>query len=175
LPEFIELVEEETGFLHPIINVPAEDLINIQWTPASLLSCDTCLNTSVSTLGNQTLQLTVVHINGCVAHAALNVIVVSKPKIYIPNTFSPNGVGYNDFFNLYSNDRVASILELNIFDRWGDHIYQGLNLNPNDSSSGWDGKFRGKEMSSGIFVYYFKLLMTDGTVLTKYGDITLLR
>jgi len=139
------------------------------------LSCDTCLTSTILAAINQTLQLTVVHINGCVATAELNIVVVPAPHIYIPNTFTPNGDGLNDFFMLYSNDRVESILQLSIFDRWGDHIFEGQNLNPNETGAGWDGTFKGKKMNPGIFVYYFRILMKDGTTMTKYGDITMLK
>jgi gliding motility-associated-like protein len=175
LPEIIELVQEQSGIIQAFINVPTSDLNSIYWTPRGILSCDTCLRSTISTAINQTLQLTVVHINGCVATAELNIVVVPAPHIYIPNTFTPNGDGLNDFFMLYSNDRIESILQLSIFDRWGDHIFEGQNLNPNEAETGWDGTFKGKEMNPGIFVYFIKVLMKDGTTMTKYGDITMLK
>ncbi|MGB3079756.1 MAG: gliding motility-associated C-terminal domain-containing protein [Saprospiraceae bacterium] len=175
LPEVVQLHEEQTGLIQATVNVPIGDLSSVQWSPAGILSCDTCLTTIVMTNKNQSLQLIVVHVNGCVDTAELNITVFPTPKIYIPNTFSPNGDGINDFFALYSNNGVESILEINIFDRWGEHIYQAKNLNPNIPELGWDGKFHHQEMLPGTFVYYFKLLMVDGTQKTMTGDVTLVR
>jgi len=175
IPEIIQLSEDETGFINGIVNVPVADLNSIQWTPPGILSCDTCLSPMIVAHENLSLHLTIVHINGCVATADLNINVFPTPHIYIPNTFSPNGDGFNDLFTLYSNNGVLSILELNIFDRWGDHIYGAKNINPNIPESGWDGKFHSKEMSSATFVYSAKVLLADGTEKTITGDVTLVK
>ncbi|MEP6796058.1 MAG: gliding motility-associated C-terminal domain-containing protein, partial [Saprospiraceae bacterium] len=175
LPEFIQLHEDQTGFIQATVNVPVEDLSSIQWNPSGILSCDTCLSTMIMTHENQLLQLIIVHINGCVDTAELNITVFPTQKFYIPNTFSPNGDGFNDFFTLYSNDGVESILEINIFDRWGEYIYQAKNISPNNPELGWDGRFHHQEMPSGTFVYYIKLLLSDGTEKTVTGDVTLVK
>ena len=83
--------------------------------------------------------------------------------------------GQNDLFTVYTNDGVTSILELNIFDRWGEHLYQAQNFSPNGQGPGWDGKFHQKEMPSGTFVYYVKVLLADGTEQKLTGDVTLVR
>lgn len=175
LPEILQVKEDQEGSIIATVNVPEDDLTSIQWKPPGILSCDTCLSTMIETTVNQTLQLTVIHVNGCIATAQLDIIFIAKPDIYIPNTFSPNGDGLNDLFTLYSNDGVSSVLEMNIFDRWGEHIYQAKNFNPNSAVIGWDGKFHHKEMQCATFVYYFKLLLADGTEKTITGDVTLLR
>jgi gliding motility-associated-like protein len=175
LPAVIKVTEDLSAVIHAMVNVPAGDLSSIEWSPKGILSCDTCLSTTITTKVNQTLQLTVTHSNGCVATAIVNILVLPKPQIYIPNTFSPNGDGINDFFTLYANGGVESILELNIFDRWGEHIYQAQNFNPNLPELGWDGKFHSKEMPSGTFVYDIKVLLADGSTKTMTGDVTLVK
>ncbi|MFZ1676911.1 MAG: gliding motility-associated C-terminal domain-containing protein [Saprospiraceae bacterium] len=175
LPENIQLHEDQTGFIQATVNVPVGDLSSVQWSPVGILSCDTCLTTMVMAHENQSLQLIVVHVNGCVDTAELNITVFPSPKIYIPNTFSPNGDGFNDFFTLYSNNGVESILEINIFDRWGEHIYHAKNISPNTPELGWDGSFHHQQMQAATFVCYFKLLLADGTEKTIKGDVTLVR
>ncbi len=175
LPENIQLHENQTGLIHATVNVPVADLNSIQWSPSGILSCDTCLSTIIKAHDNQSLQLIVIHINGCVDTANLILTVFPTPNIYIPNTFSPNGDGLNDLFTINSNGGVESILEFNIFDRWGDHIYQANNISPNSPGFGWDGKFHHWEMPSGTFVYYIKVLLSDGTVKKMTGDVTLVK
>ncbi|MFM9946700.1 MAG: gliding motility-associated C-terminal domain-containing protein [Saprospiraceae bacterium] len=95
-------------------------------------------------------------------------------KYFIPNVFSPNDDGINDKFEVYINP-VSCILEsiqMQIFDRWGELVYQGTSL------SAWDGVFRGKKAMSGVYVYMINLAFNRGgiteTVFEK-GDVTLIR
>jgi gliding motility-associated-like protein len=175
LPLVIRLFEDESEFIQGLINVPIGNLSSIEWTPKGILACDTCLSTMITAFENQTLQLTVTHINGCTATAEIQIIVLPKPKIFIPNTFSPNGDGFNDFFTLFANSGVETILELTIFDRWGELLYQAHDLIPNHPESGWDGKFHEKEMPSGTFAYKMKVLLADATTKTLTGDVTVVR
>ena len=175
LPEVIKVIEEQSVFITALVNVPVGNLSSIEWTPKGILACDTCLSTTISAIGNQTLQLTVVHINGCRATAEIQIIVVPTPRIFIPNTFSPNGDGYNDFFTLFANSGVESILEFTIYDRWGELLYQAHDFKPNLPESGWDGKFHEKEMPSGTFAYTIKVSLGDGTTKLFTGDVTVVR
>ena len=97
------------------------------------------MTTTIETLDDQTFQLTIIDNNGCIAIAVINIIVLPQVRIYIPNAFSPNFDGYNDYFTLFSNDEVEEILEMSIFDRWGEHVFQRENFQPNDPILGWDG------------------------------------
>lgn len=95
-------------------------------------------------------------------------------KYYIPNAFSPNSDGINDKFQVYLDPVSCSIasIQVQIFDRWGELVYQGADL------SGWDGTFREKKALSGVYVYVIKMVfnrnMTTETVFEK-GDVTLVR
>lgn len=89
---------------------------------------------------------------------------------YVPNTFSPNDDGKNDFFQPFSSDRCHGF-EFSIFDRWGELIYQGT-----ESGLGWDGKFRGKSMLPGVYVWVLKFRTGIGRAekLSK-GNVSLVR
>jgi gliding motility-associated-like protein len=79
-----------------------------------------------------------------------------------PRFFTPNGDGFNDFWQL---DGVNSVFEadatLFIFDRFGKLLKQ---LSP--SSQGWDGTFNGEPLPSND--YWFKATLTDGTVFSSH-------
>jgi len=173
LPEVIEILEGNTGVIQAIVNVPIDSLDYIQWAPPELLSCDTCLTTTIETLDDQTFQLTIIDNNGCIAIAVINIIVLPQVRIYIPNAFSPNFDGYNDYFTLFSNDEVEEILEMSIFDRWGEHVFQRENFQPNDPILGWDGRLKGEEMNPAVFVYIFEVKLKDGSTKVLSGDVTL--
>lgn len=175
LVTFIELITGHAGKIEAFVNVPEQDLSSIQWSPSGILSCDTCLITTISTSQDQSLLLTVIHQNGCVATAELNINVVPETEIYIPNVFSPNGDGVNDYFTVYANERVDRIIELNVYDRWGEHIFQGKQMYPNIETSGWDGKFNGKELLPSVYTYMLEVLMVDGSTKNFSGSLNLVR
>jgi gliding motility-associated-like protein len=92
-------------------------------------------------------------------------------KIYIPNSFSPNGDRNNDCFKIYlSDDDEVVNFKLLIFDRWGSNIF--YTSNPEDC---WDGKYKLNESVEGVYVYFLDVeTRSCGRSVIK-GDLTLLR
>lgn len=64
------------------------------------------------------------------------------PIYYIPNAFSPNNNGNNDFLSIRS-ERLADGWKLHIYERRGNKIYEGQN---------WDGNFKGKPINGVVVV-----------------------
>jgi gliding motility-associated-like protein len=64
---------------------------------------------------------------------------------------------------------------MQIFDRWGEQVFQKTNFPLNDAASGWDGTFRGQELNSNVFTYRIDIQLIDGRVKRFSGDVTLLR
>jgi gliding motility-associated-like protein len=93
----------------------------------------------------------------------------------MPNTFSPNGDGVNDYFYVISGEVVARVNQLQIFSRWGEKVFEISNVLPNDYMGGWNGMFKGKLAPAGTYVYVLILGLTDGTTETLRGNITLVR
>lgn len=89
-------------------------------------------------------------------------------RIFIPNTFSPNGDDLNDIFkpSLIFVNKEGYLFE--IFDRWG-----GLVFKTNDPTLGWDGKSGGKNAPSGIYAYYLMYKSLDGNIQEKSGIFNL--
>jgi gliding motility-associated-like protein len=78
------------------------------------------------------------------------------PIIIIPNVFSPNDDGINDFFYL-STENIKSV-ELQIFNRWGILMYEGNGINAK-----WDGKAQsGKEASEGTYFIKYSIVGHNG-------------
>lgn len=97
-----------------------------------------------------------IRVNGC------------PSQIYVPNVFSPNDDGENDFFTVFG--RSVSDVTLSIFDRWGDLVYQEYG----DTPKGWDGTFKGSPLSTGIFVYLLTYRSQDSAVLKQQSGSFLL-
>ena len=71
-------------------------------------------------------------------------------KVYVPTGFTPNQDGKNDLFKVLGVETVTSF-SLRIFNRWGEVVFE-----TSDKSKGWDGKFRGVDIPTGVFVYVLK-------------------
>jgi gliding motility-associated-like protein len=159
------------------VNVPPSEIAQITWTPPTWLSCDTCLSTRIDTpLHTQLYRILVVTKEGCRDDAPLLLRVNKSVDVYIPNIFSPNDDGENDWFTVYADLKgVKQVKQFQIFDRWGDQVFQRENFQPNDPTLGWDGRYRGQEMNPAVFVYYAIVEFIDGQEVLFKGDVTLMR
>jgi gliding motility-associated-like protein len=114
--------------------------------------------------------LTVYNQFGCYDMDTL--VVPTKPccEVFIPNAFSPNNDGNNDYFNPVLQPGQI-LLELKIFDRYGKLVYNNSNI-----KKGWDGRYEdGTEASIDTYMYYAKYTCADGKLYEKRESVSLLR
>jgi gliding motility-associated-like protein len=102
------------------------------------------------------VTLTVANFSGCTDIATHEVCIDPEITIYIPNSFSPNGDGLNDIFLPKSEGLMDEGYELQIFDRWGNLIFESHALN-----EGWDGKVKDHSKISQMDTYVWKLHVMD--------------
>ncbi len=96
--------------------------------------------------------------------------------LFIPTAFSPNEDGNNDYFTFFGDaSKVDKVLDFKIFNRWGILLFSDITVQINNETTGWDGKFKNKDVESGIYVYYLKVQLKDGSMIVEKGDVTLLR
>ena len=112
---------------------------------------------------------------GCSGEDTVQVIVLDKRNVFIPNVFTPNADGKNDQFTLFSGKGVRQVKSLLIYDRWGELMFENSNFPPNNANFSWNGTFRQKAMPPGVYVYTAEFEFTDGSVIRYSGDVTLLR
>ena len=110
--------------------------------------------------------------DGCVAIDSIFVKVLDRIPIYIPNAFSPNGDGVNDFWEIYTSADIQSY-EYEIFDRWGEQLFRNNKQSPDKYFQAWDGVFRKETMQQNVVVYWIEIIYTDGYVDYIKGDITI--
>ncbi|PSL49523.1 gliding motility-associated-like protein [Chitinophaga niastensis] len=120
-----------------------------------------------------TIQVKAIGATDCQT-SALSTAVIGKTtnpqgnNIYVPNLFSPNGDGVNDIEYVYST--AIAQLEFRIYNQWGQLVFTSK-----DQRQGWDGTMSGQKQPIGVYVYIVKATMQDGTVITKKGNVTLMR
>src|SRR5699024_9195268 len=90
------------------------------WTPSEGLSCDDCPNPTANPTETTSYHVTVTNEDGCSGSDYTTIIVMGDcGQFYIPNMFSPNNDGRNDYFRVYGNKDCVKEFRLQIFDRWG--------------------------------------------------------
>ncbi|MEM6965823.1 MAG: gliding motility-associated C-terminal domain-containing protein [Bacteroidota bacterium] len=120
----------------------------------------------IENYGRYAVEVTNEH--GC---SALDSIIFSSgcpADLYVPNAFSPNDDGRNDFFRAYGVEVVN--FNLKIFDRWGALLFE-----TQDIETGWDGFFNGKRKASGVYVWMIEASFLNGQTIRNSGDLTLHR
>ncbi|NJB71468.1 gliding motility-associated-like protein/uncharacterized repeat protein (TIGR01451 family) [Saonia flava] len=96
-----------------------------------------------------TYTVTVTDENGCTVSAE---IFMEFIDIEIPNFFTPDGDGMNDFWVPENIEQFPEILTI-IFDRYGREVYR-MELN----DAGWDGLYQNSELPTGDYWYIIKLM-----------------
>jgi gliding motility-associated-like protein len=114
--------------------------------------------------------------NGCVTTDS--VFIKIKPYSYqlvLPNIFSPDDNGINDYFNFYADGALQKVNIFLVFDRWGNLVYKAENVLNFEVFVGWDGKFNGKKALPGVYTYLIEAEFIDGYKSKFAGDITIIR
>ena len=132
------------------------------WSTGATTSSITVVAPGVYTLS--------VNISGCVTGETITV----KNDCYmnIPNVFTPNNDGLNDYFfpRQYLTSGLTSF-KMNIYNRWGQMIFEATSLD----GRGWDGKFNDIDQPEGVYVYIIDATFRDGQKEHHQGNLTLLR
>lgn len=111
-----------------------------------------------------------VYINGCTSSDTLEVF--NDCYITLPNAFTPNGDGLNDYFlprELLA--RGLTTFQMDIYNRWGELLFS----TDNTTGRGWDGRYNGQEQPQGVFIYVIRATFKDGQQFDRKGNVTLLR
>ena len=134
--------------------------VNNEWSPSHIYQ-DT---------GTYEVGLIVITNKGCVDTFYNEVRIFSESAFYIPNTFTPNGDGDNEFFTGYGIGIRSA--EFFIYDRWGEMIFR-----TDDLSRGWDGNYisTGIPCTQDVYVYLFKVDLGEPEPREYTGKVRLIR
>lgn len=111
----------------------------------------------------------------CSFEDVIQVFVKEAPVAYLPTAFSPNNDGINDLFIPGFSEQVIEIERFNIFDRWGNILFQVAKRAPNDLDAGWDGTINSELAASGVYTFWIELRLATGELRSLKGDVLLIR
>lgn len=118
--------------------------------------------------GTYNVMLVATNQNGCSDTTNQTIIILPDFYFYIPNAFTPNKNGKNDFFMGYGAG-IKSV-HMRIFDRWGQLIFES-----SDMLTGWDGTYKGLQVQSAVYVCAFDVEGINGKKIRRIGSVTLVR
>lgn len=119
--------------------------------------------------GSYVVTQTVTYAYGCVLRKVITLIVEEGYKLVMPDAFTPNEDGINDFFGPVFIG--LNNLEINIYDTWGSLIYR----ESGDAIRGWDGKVKDEDAENGNYYYTFSAKTFYGNEITKQGAFVFIK
>jgi len=146
-----------------------------EWSPSEDLDDPTSPNPVVtpSESGSQTFTVTITSADGCVDTGSITLAVNEAPcrieEFHVPNTFTPNGDGHNDIFEVYTN--AVDEYRMVVFNRYGEEVFDTEAGN----ATGWDGTYLGEALNPDVYGYCVTVNCSDGPEFVKTGNITLMK
>ncbi|MDQ3110558.1 MAG: PKD domain-containing protein [Bacteroidota bacterium] len=115
--------------------------------------------------------LTATSSNGCLDSTMVNICIDPDVSIYMPNAFTPDGDGVNDYFFPKGLGLDPAKFEMWIFDRWGNLVFHTTDL-----AQGWDGSVQGHTDLSQQDVYVWKVRVGDlnGGMHSYIGHVSMI-
>ena len=164
------------GEMAKIYIKPAPDVDSFIWFPESLLAPGSNPLSAVVFArpdSSAYLYVFVRNIDGCRGVDSV-LITILDGFVAIPNAFTPNGDGLNDYFFLISRGSVT-VNYFHVYNRWGEAVYSYSG--PIDQSQGWDGRFRGKDQDPGNYTFVYEVVTDDASkqIYRGKGSVQLIR
>jgi gliding motility-associated-like protein len=177
-PEMDEI--EAEAFVNPCSSLPSIffsgnslNSTKLFWYPYGA-NTDTLVGTEVSwqvqTAGDYTVEVFAWDsicdkwISSSFTYSVVSPVIDS---LKFPNVFTPNNDGLNDDFKVISTGiESIEIFNLEVFNRWGQKVFT-----TSDPNFLWDGSYRGRNLSSGVYFWIAKWKTVCGSKGNTTGDV----
>ncbi len=184
----IELVEPSEGVeLEESISVELGESVRIEpiffdlaletwvWTNEAneVITTNTFIEEYFS-LNSETIYVNVADGNGCIDVDSIELRVLKDYTVTTPNVLLV-GDGTNGYFKPFLGRKFKSIEQIQIFDRWGNLVFEDSNIEDIRNYQGWDGTFDGNPVEIGVYAFAITVKAIDDHIEQLGGDITVLR
>jgi gliding motility-associated-like protein len=119
-----------------------------------------------NTDGFYTVRLDVTSDHGCTDTIEKNILIKQEFRVIVPNAFTPNGDGTNDYFMPQGIGWDESTFEMYIFDRWGGEIYSTRDIN-----KPWNGRYNNGTRNVPQGVYVCRIMVKNLAGIRKYNQL----
>ena len=147
----------------------------VKWEPSLFLDCTQCTVNVARPEYNIVYHVKAATALGCTDSAMISIKTEAGGRVNIPNAFSPNGDGRNDFFYVTGRRDLVQVKHFSIFNRNGEKVMERSAIPPNDPAYGWDGNYHGRKAPIGGYLYFVTVTFSDGSEEQRRGTVVLLR
>jgi len=119
--------------------------LKYKWTPSTGLDRDDIKNPTASPSAETRYYVTISSDEGCILDDNILVKVLEMP--FVPNTFTPNGDGINDIWNIEYLDSYPAV-SVNIYNRFGIKVFGSIGY-----LKAWDANLNGQMLPVGTYYY----------------------
>jgi hypothetical protein len=115
-------------------------------------------------------------VGSCEVEGTFSVVLDRQQRFYLPNAFSPNFDGINDWIELFPGPAVRSVRNISIYDRWGGRIYEQPEVLLNSRTLLWNGQLsNGNTVQNGVYLLTFEITYFDGSLERVSEDFVVVR
>lgn len=180
LPKIILSAGKDTAIVNnqPLqLNATVSDssVYQFMWSPPTGLN-STVIKNPLATLNSSMVDEYITYIVratnsiGCYAEDDITVRVFKTgPDIFVPSGFTPNGDGHNDVIRPILVG-IKQLQYFRVYNRWGQLVFS-----TSESGKGWDGNISGQPQGTGNFVYVAQAIDYTGRIISRKGNVVLIR
>jgi gliding motility-associated-like protein len=143
----------------------------VLWRPPAFLNNEKIFTPvfQSSQLGNYPYGIRIATRAGCVAIDSQLVKVISKVEVFVPNAFTPNNDGLNDYM-IPITIGIEQTHFFRIYNKFGVEVFSWQ-----PGSKGWDGIYKGQRQDPDIYTWHFNGVGADGLYYYRKGIVMLIR
>lgn len=152
------------------LNAQAGNGYTYAWRPPEGLSCVDCPNPVAKPLQTTKYYVNIADLLGCFSlQDSILIEVIEAYSLDVPNAFSPNNDGVNDV--IYAKGwGLKELIAFRIYNRFGELVFES-----NDFDQGWNGVYKNQPQNVETYVYTVEALTYGDQIISKKGNISLLR
>ncbi len=147
---------------------PLTNCVNFLWFPPAGLNSATVADPVATPAINTRYFVRGTTSDGCVAVDSIDIVLATETLIDVPNAFAPGNGSNNSFYAIKRG--IATLNYFRVFNRWGNLVFETKDIN-----QGWDGIYKGEQQPFGVYVYDLQAVTSNGLLVSKHGNVTLLR
>ncbi len=137
------------------------------WSPPGGLSSASVPNPVVHVDHDVTYIVTATTAQGCTATDDITIRISKVAEIYVPSAFMPAGI--NNVLHAIPIG-IREFRYFAIYNRYGELVFKTSN-----PKEGWDGQYKGQPQNAGGFIWMVEGVAYDGRVITRKGNVVLIR
>jgi gliding motility-associated-like protein len=151
------------------IDINQVGFIQYSWSPSMGLD-NTAISNPVATIsGDIQYLVTATTIAGCTGSDTVNIKSFSVSNIFVPNAFTPDGNGRNDYLKPVLIG-IKQMQYFKVFNRWGQQVFSASVAIP-----GWDGLINGQKQDTGTYVWSAGGIDYQDRAIQRQGTVVLIR